>query len=78
MGFKVLTKPMGVPFMLKCLSCCVPEAAGFIRKANKKYTVDNSPAKDVLGIEFKDVKVSIIEMTDHLIKTGFIQKGAKK
>ena len=64
--------------ILKCLSCCVLQARIFVQEANKVYTIDNSPANKVLGIEFKSAKTSVIEMTDHLIDTGYIVKGGNK
>lgn len=37
-------------------------------------TYDNSESQRILGIKFRDIKQSVIEMAESLIDTGFIAK----
>ena len=39
-------------------------------------TFENSETKQILGIEFTDIKSSVCEMSDSLIETGYV-KGPK-
>jgi len=39
-----------------------------------KQTYDTTPTKDVLGINFRSLETSVCEMSETLIKTGFVPK----
>jgi len=45
---------------------------------NMEITFDSTAAKEVLGVEFTDLKKSAIEMTETLIETGYVVDNRKK
>jgi hypothetical protein len=51
-------------FPMNCLACCVPQAAFYMQSYKKQFTVNNSPVKDVLGIDLIDSKTAVFKMCD--------------
>ena len=62
---------------LKCRAPCNKDAAAVSRLWGKSNTFDNSKAKEILGIEFRNAKESVYAMADKLLSNGYIPaKGA--
>jgi hypothetical protein len=50
------------------------EYAEFYKAIDNLKTYDNFEAKEILKIKFTDLKMSILEMGDSLINTGYLAK----
>lgn len=65
-------------FLLCMMSMCDDEARRAYKDWGIPHTYDNSPAKEVLGIQFTPIKTVAYELADQLIENGYIKKPAKK
>jgi hypothetical protein len=75
MGYKTLEKPLGT-FPMSCMACCSFKAKMYMQEWGKKYTIDNSLTREMLGINFRPVPECAAEMIDTLIANGYIPPAA--
>ena len=54
------------------------DVATIYKKWGMNIQIENSSTKQVLGIEFKDIKTSTLEMAESLINSGYIPDKRKK
>ena len=69
-GFNTMKKRMGA-FPMNCLACCVFQARFYMNNYQKQLTVNNSPAKEILGIDLIDSKTALYKMCDAQIANGY-------
>ena len=65
---KIVRKEMG-NCMFKCISCCVKEAKLVRPWVNFEFSLNNAKAKE-LGVEFRPLKDSLIDMIPSMIEAN--------
>ena len=51
----------------------VPKLKGFLGTWGNIVNVDSTKSREVLGLEYRDTKKSIVEMAHNLIDQGYIE-----
>ena len=74
---KIATKT--IPYCLLCIVALFNGEAAAIKPLwGMQQSFDNSKTREVLGIQFRDIKQSVIEMSVTLIETGYVPDKRKK
>ena len=66
-----VTKEMGNGFF-KCMGTCSLTMKIMSQMYGVTWNWDNNDTKEILGIPFRDIKASVEEMSDSLIKSGYV------
>lgn len=61
----------------KIASWFIPEAKSVIHNWGKDLRVDNSKAREIMQMEFRDLKKTVIDMGYSLIASGYVPDRVK-
>ena len=75
--YKVPQKRMP-KFLARLIAPFNKDMKGMLRMWGKEWTVDNSKTRSELGIEFQDMKTSLVDMVESLIEQGYIPEKRKE